>query len=137
MKSRSLRLFAPGLAAASLFLSGCAGLSAPDKDAMAQIPIVRFGEAAPAGQDFVRHYPAGSTLPVVAGVYGSLLAQAETATLNVRLNRDVFVYRQWVSFDGKSWQPGNEAVGVKIELKLPGETDGKAPGQLRAEFNLK
>ncbi len=137
LKSRSFRRFAPGLAAASLLLSGCAGLSAPGQDALAQIPVVRFGEAAPAGRDFVRHYPAGSALPVVAGVSGSLLAQAETATLNVRLNRDVFVYRQWVSFDGKSWQPGNEAVDAKIELKLPGETDGKAAGQLRAEFNLK
>ena len=137
MKSRSFRPFALGLAAATLLLSGCAGLNAPGKDAMAQIPIVRFGERAPAGQDFVLHYPAGSALPVVAGVYGSLFAQAETATLNVRLNRDVFVYRKWVSFDGKSWLPGNEAVGGKVDLKLPGETDGNAPGQLRAEFNLK
>ncbi len=128
MKTRFCRLLPLGLGAVTLVLCGCAGLNAPGKEEMAQIPTIRFGDAAPAGKDFVLHYPAGSTLPVVTSVNGSLFEQAENATLNVRLNRDVFVYRKWGSFDGKSWLPGNEAVSGKIELKLPGEMDGQAPG---------
>lgn len=131
------RLLALGLAATTLILTGCAGLRTPGQEEMAQIPTVRFGDPAPAGKDFVLHYPAGSTLPVVTTVHGSLLDRPEKATLHVRLKRDVFVFRQWVSFDGKSWQPGHDAVSGKIEFKLPGESDGQAPGLLGAEFNLK
>ncbi|MFZ2852947.1 MAG: hypothetical protein WAZ34_02400 [Rhodocyclaceae bacterium] len=137
MKTGLLKRLPLGIAASTLILSGCAGLGAPGGDEMARIPTIRFGEAAPAGKDFVLHYPAGSPLPVVTGVFGSLFEQAEKATLDVRLKRDVFIYRKWVSFDGKSWLPGNEAVNGKIELKLPGEADGQAPGRLSAEFNLK
>ena len=137
MNTRLRRLLPLGLSAVTLIVSGCAGMAPPGKDEMTQVPTIRFGEAAPADKNFVLHYPAGSALPVVSSVHGSLFAQADKATLNVRLNRDVFVYRQWISFDGKSWMPGNEAVSGKIELKLPGETDGKSPGLLSVEYNLK
>lgn len=130
------KLFALGLAASALLASGCASLNPPDADKMAHIPTIRFGETAPTGQEFILHYPAGSPLPVTSSVRGSLLDRPEQATLHVRLKRDVFLYRQWFSFDGKSWMPGHDAVSGKIAMKLPGETDGKSPGELSAEFNL-
>jgi len=122
---------------AGLSLFGCASLVPPKAEDMAQVPKVRFGDSAPAGKEFVAYFPAGTQLPVVASVEGTLLDQKAKAVLHVTLNRDVYVFKQWVSFDGKSWVSGQDVVGSKFEIKLPGVEDGKNPGAMTAEFNLK
>jgi hypothetical protein len=61
----------------------------------------------------------------------------ERATLKPRLKRDIYVYKTWASLDGKTWQRGNALVAGRIEFRLPGETDGRAAGKLRVEFNQK
>lgn len=122
-------------------LVGCSGMMPPKAKDMAQIPIVRFGDDAPAGKEFALLYPAGMSLPVNASVSGTLLAQSDKATLHVTLKQDVYAYKQWVSFDGKTWQRSDKVIGVKIELTVPGTgkngMDGKSPGNLGTEFNLK
>ena len=95
------------------------------------------GQTAPAGQPFVLHYPAGAPLPVETSVSGTLLEKTDKSELQVSLKRDVYVYKHWASFDGKDWQRGDRLVGGRIGLTLPGESDGRAPGTLSAEFNLK
>lgn len=122
--------------AATLGLGACAGIP-PTASEMAAVPVVRYGNQAPAGGEFVLHYPAGAALPVVASVDGTLLGRSAQATLDVAVKRDVYVYRNWVSFDGKTWQSGNGAVDGEFRITLPGETDGKAPGSMSARFDLK
>lgn len=121
----------------SIFIAGCAGMTAPSAQDMSQIPVVHFGDSAPVDKPFVIHYPAGASLPVDASVNGDLLDKSDAATLHVTLKRDVYVYKQWVSLDGKNWQRGNELVTGKFEMRIPGTQDGKDPGVLHAEFNLK
>ncbi|WP_448188333.1 hypothetical protein [Azospirillum sp. sgz301742] len=118
-------------------LGGCVGLFPPGAEDMAKLPVVRYGEAAPAGGEYVRLYPAGVPLPVVAGVSGTVLTKPAQARLEVATNRDIYVYRTWVSFDGKTWQAGDKVMDARFEMKLPGETDTKAPGALTAQFDLK
>lgn len=122
---------------AGLGLNACAGISPPSASEMAALPVLTYGQPAPAGQDFVLHYPAGTPLPVQATVTGSLLAREDKADLQVSLKRDVYVYKGWVSFDGKNWQRSQELVTGKITATIPGEADGRNPGTLAAEFNLK
>jgi hypothetical protein len=124
------------LATATLSLGACAGFP-PTSEKMAKVPVVRYGSPAPADGEFVLLYPAGAPLPVVASVGGSLLEQPAQAALNVALKRDVYLYRYWVSFDGKTWQDGDDVVDGEFTITLPGETDGKAPGTMSARFDLK
>lgn len=132
MKSSSIVL-----ALIALALAGCSGMTPPNANEMAQIPIVRFGDEAPAGKEFATYYPAGVSLPVNASVTGTLLAHDAQTTTHVTLKRDVYVFRNWASFDGKTWQRSDKLVGGKFEIEIPGLRDGKNPGKLSAEFNLK
>lgn len=130
------RTVAPLTACLSILLLGaCAGI-APTADEMAKVPVVRFGQPAPADGNFVLHYPAGAKLPVVASVKGSLLSRTDEKTLEVSPARDIYVYRQWVSFDGRTWQAGDAATVNRFEVELPGK-DGTGPGRLSATFDAK
>lgn len=125
----------PAIVLAASVLTACA--SVPSSEQMAALPVVTYGQAAPAGQPFVLHYPAGTALPVRTAVGGSLLAQEGSAELQVKLKRDIYVYKNLASFDGKHWQSGRDIVGGKIVMTLPGESDGRSPGNLSAQFDLK
>lgn len=125
----------------AISLVGCSGMMPPKAKDMAQIPVIRFGDDAPTNKEFVLLYPAGMSLPVSASVSGTLLAQSDSTTLHVATKQDVYAYKQWVSFDGKTWQRSDKVIGGKFEITVPGTgsdgIDGKSPGKLSAEFNLK
>jgi hypothetical protein len=120
-----------------LSMFGCSTWMAPSERELAQVPKVRFGETAPAGKKFVLIYPAGTPLPVVASVGGTLMNQTDKATLHVTLKRDLYVYGHWVSFDGKKWEYGHHAVDGKFDFQLPGLENGSNPGALGVIFNSK
>lgn len=129
------------LTLSTLALSACASLGGPSPEEIGRLPVVRYGQPAPAERDFVLLYPAGAQLPITARVTGSLFEKSDETTLNVRLKQDVYLYRDRISFDGKTWDKGNDKVASKFWLALPGDKDGKrdaqSPGELGAEFNLK
>lgn len=121
----------------SLGLGGCASLMPPSAADLEKIPLIRFGNAAPADGEFVLHYPKGAPLPVQASIAGDLVAEKAVATLHAAPSRDIYQYKQWVSFDGKNWQNGMDTVGVSIRIEMPGVKDGKTPGALETTFDLK
>lgn len=122
---------------ASLLLSACANLLPPSSSELAALPVVRYGTPAPSGQAYVLHYPADAALPVTARIGGNLLEENAESQLQVKLKKDVYLYQQWLSFNGKDWQASQQLIGGKISLHLPGEKDGRNPGELSAEFNQK
>ena len=132
-------LFASLLAAA--LLPACASLSAPSPEEIAKLPVIKYGQASPESGEFVLYYPAHTDLPVVTRIDGNLFSQTAQADLKVQLKQDVYVYRHLVSLDGKSWQNGQQKIGGRVTLNLPGDKAGKrdarSPGELAAEFNLK
>jgi hypothetical protein len=76
-------------------------------------------------------------LAVLARVDGTLLEQASTANLSVRLKRDVYVFHGWMSYDREIWLPGSEALSQKFEVSLPGVVDGRTPGLLSTTYDLR
>lgn len=121
----------------TLLLGACATLLPPSSADLAGLPVVRYGTPTPADGNFVLLYPAGVDLPLDTAVDGDIFEKNEQATLKPRLKRDIYVYKTWASLDGKNWQRGNTLVAGRIEFRLPGETDGRAAGKLRVEFNQK
>ena len=109
----------PLVLAVLIGLGGCASLQQPTTESLSAIPEVQFGDAAPASGDFILHFPAGKPIPVMASIKGSALSQEAENTLNVTLKKDIYAYKQWVSFDRKTWQRGDEVIGFKIEIKIP------------------
>jgi len=131
----------PAALVCATLLSGCASLSAPTPEEIARLPVVTYGEKAPANGDFVLLYPAASHLPIEVSAQGSLLAQSDRAELKVRLKQDVYLYRGQISFDGKTWSRDSERVDGRFIISLPGfknnRPDAVSPGAMSAEFNLK
>lgn len=129
------------IALAALTLSACSSLGGPSPDEIARLPVVRFGQAAPADGKFVLFYPAGVDIPVIARVEGSLLSKTDQARLNVQIKQDLYVYQSLVSFDGKQWSKSHDKVQGKFWMWLPGykqdKLDAQSPGNLGAEFNLR
>jgi len=130
-----------GIAIIALSLSACASLTSPSPEEISRLPVVRYGQPAPADGNFVLLYPAGVDLPVIAKIDGSLFSKADQAKLNVQIKQDIYRYHNLVSFDGKAWSNGHDKVGGKLSLALPGDKlgqrDGQSPGELAAEFNLR
>lgn len=127
------RLILASLVAASL--SACAGLP-PSKAEIAQAPHLQFGQPLPEGNNYVLHFPAGTPLPVSTIVDGSLFEQDGQATLHVTLKRDVYVFRQFASFDGQNWQPARALIETRLELQIP-QKDGSNAGMLHIKMDQK
>ena len=125
------------IAAAAMSLSGCASLFIPSAESMARLPVVRFGEKAPDHQDFITYLPAQTPLPVDAAVQGTLFDQDAKAHMTVTLKKGVYIYKQWISFDDKTWMRGQEGISGTFVIGVPGVKDGSNPGEMKAEFNLK
>jgi hypothetical protein len=116
-------------------LTACAGLP-PSIAEIAKTPQIRFGQPLPSGDNYVLLFPAGTPLPVSTLVDGNLFEQDGKSTLNVTLKHDVYVYRQFASFDGLNWQPSQKLIETQLELQIP-QKDGSNAGLLHMKINQK
>jgi hypothetical protein len=133
MKQLNLPIFA-GLVAI-LVLSGCASLSRPSAEQLAALPTVEFPNTPPTG-DFIFKLPGGKPIPTQVIIEGSALASGASQTLNATLPRDLYVYRNWVSEDGKNWKPAGELLKVEVAVTLPSQEHPK-PGEIRVKVDRK
>ncbi len=117
---------------ASLAISACAGV--PTSSELAQVPMVTFGEKIPANQDFILLFPAGQPISTDVQIVGTLLQQQASDQLTVTLKRDIYAYKNWVSFDGKNWIEAREALAVRFDVKLPGPKHPQ-PGYIRVAID--
>jgi hypothetical protein len=116
-------------------LSACAGLP-PKPEELAKVPHIQFGQPLPQGNDYVLHFPAGAVLPVAAAVEGNLFENGDQANMHVTLKRDVYAYRQFVSFDGVNWKLYLNLIDIRLELQIP-QKDGGNAGIVRVKVNQK
>ncbi|CAL94987.1 hypothetical protein [Azoarcus olearius] len=125
---------------AAFTLSACSTLIGPSAGEIAALPVVSYGQPAPQGE-FVLRYPAGTDLPFNASVGGSLLTEAAQSTLKVRVKQDIYVYKDKLSFDGKTWSAARSKIGGEFRISPPGMKDGQidpqAPGEMSAMFNAR
>lgn len=129
----------PLLLAASL--TACSGLqrsmaSLPDASVLETLPVIKFGQAKPAQGDYIVYFPASEPITAIARVQGSLFEKADSKELQVKLRRDLYLYKNWVSADKRQWVKDSDAVGGNIHVTLPSWENPK-PGDILIEFNTK
>ena len=114
MKALKLAL----LGTAILVASGCA--SVPKQSDLSQWPIVTYGDKTPAPGKFILHFPAGQPIPTDVAIVGNLLTEDARTSLVVSLNRDIYVYEKWVSFDGTHWMDARDVMSIAVKVQIPG-----------------
>lgn len=136
------RLTTLGTAVAlAVSLAACAGPqrstgSLPTPEVLGTLPVIKLGQAKPVSGDYIVHLPASDVVTTQVKVQGSLFAQTDSKELQVRLKRDLYLYKNWVSFDKLSWKKDDQAVTGNISVRLPGY-DEPRPGEVLMDFNLK
>ena len=119
-----------------LMLGGCASMQAPTSEALTAVPVVEFGNAAPEGGDFILYFPAGKPIPMTTAIKGSALSEEAEITQTVKLKQDIYAYKEWVSFDGKHWQPSEDVLAIKADMMIPSIQHPK-PGLIKIQVDLK
>jgi hypothetical protein len=115
-------------------LAGCAGFGNLKSEEVRDLPLVKFGDVVPQNRDFILYFPAGQPIPTVVQVQGNLFERSAEETVSVTLRKDIYVYKEWISFDRKHWY-GDEAFGLNLNIQVPGYRH-PGPGS-QAGFNEK
>jgi len=115
------------IASATVVVSACATTQMPDTSAISQLPVIELGQDAPSNKEYVLLLRAGQNVPVTVSMKGSLLAGEKSANMDVEMLKDVYLYKQWSSLDGKTWNKKNinflvgtglDTQGAKVSITI-------------------
>ena len=124
MKSIVLWLLAVG---ATIGIIGCATMRLPDASLINSLPIIELGQESPDSNQYVLLLRAGVNIPVTVAISGSLLSKEGKTNTTVQLKRDLYLYQEWSSLDGKTWRPKNinlliaaglDPTGGKVDITV-------------------
>ena len=126
MKSKMVLLILSLLA-----MSACS--TPPSQSSLAGLPVVEFGQAVPSSGDFILHFPAGKDIPTDIAISGNIFQQPAQDVLTVKLKRDIYSYKKWMSYDKQTWLNAHDVFGVKLDIKIPSYTYPK-PGHIKVDM---
>ena len=121
---------------ALIAFSGCATLQKPSQQMLTNFPVITFGEFVPPDTDFILYFPAGKTIPTTVSIVGNLFEETAEEVLNVTLRDDIYAYKEWISFDRKTWAKGEDVLDTNLEIKIPGYEYPK-PGFMKLQMDWK
>ena len=127
------RIILPILAAL-VVLGGCA--MPPNQNEIDQFPVIQFGESVPENGDYILHFTAGEEIPTTVNIEGDIFQQPAKQVIKVKLKRDIYSYKEWMSYDKQHWLNGQDALGVKLDIKIPGYHHPK-PGHITLNLSEK
>jgi hypothetical protein len=83
------------------------------------LPIIEIGQEQPDNGEYILLVRSGVDVPVTISISGSLLSKESKTKTNVQLKRDIYLYKQWSSLDGKTWGKKNInlLVGTGLDTK--------------------
>ncbi len=103
-----------------LLTGGCASIERPTADEFTRLPLIPFGNSVPADGEYILHFPHGIAIDTPVTFGGNLFIADDMKTLSVTPRQDIYVYKEWVSYDRKNWQLADDAMKADLQLKLPG-----------------
>lgn len=108
------------LVAILLTATACSLPIRPSAEHLDELAVIPLGADVPAGQDYVLYFPAGVKIPTEVWIGGTLFASDTQQHLSVALKRDIYVYKQWVSYDRQTWLSARDVIDSDIDIKIPG-----------------
>lgn len=117
-----------------LSLGGCASMSGPDTAELNKLPVVQYGQPVPADGNYVLHFPAGVAIDTPVTFKGNMFEREATADVSVKPVKDIYVHKQWLSYDGEHWMDANKAIDLKVQVVVPGYHRPE-PGYVTLEMN--
>ena len=122
-------------------LSACSGLqrstgSLPEAATLEALPLIKVGQAKPAQGDYIVFLPASELITATAKVQGTLFEKTDSKDLQVKLKQDLYLYKNWVSFDRQKWVKDTDAIGGNVRVTLPG-WDHPQAGEVLIELNTR
>ena len=122
-------------------LSACSGLqrstgSLPEAATLEALPLIKVGQAKPAQGDYIVFLPASELVTATAKVQGTLFEKTDSKDLQVKLKKDLYLYKNWVSFDRQKWVKDTDAIGGNVRVTLPG-WDHPQAGEVLIELNTR
>lgn len=129
--TKMLRLLSIAL---SLVAAGCASPQAPSTELLSGLPVVEFGQAVPADKEYILLFRAGKPIPLDVAVKGSLFAKDAEQRLEVTVRKDLYVYKDWVSYDRVTWRNGREAIKTDAQMRIPSYKHPE-PGLIRIQMD--
>ena len=114
-----LTLFTLGL----VMLSACA--TPPTPASLSGVPVVEFGNATPDKGDFILYFPSGKNIPTDVIIDGDIFQQTAKQVMTVKLKRDIYSYKDWMSYDKQNWHFARDKLSMMLDIKIPSYTHPK------------
>ena len=118
---------------ALLFVAACVSLP-PSPESMSRLPVVEFGQTVPADGEYVLFFPAGKAIPLDVAVKGNIFAKDADQRVNVTLRKDIYVYKEWISYDRVTWRNGRDAIKSSAQMRIPGYKHPE-PGLIKIQMD--
>jgi len=101
----------------------------PSSSLLDEKPVVTIGHTSNPPEDHIIFIPANTEFPVEFSINGGVFNKSATSKVMVSFREDMYLYKYWASFDGRTWvnshkilnvEPsgGFDASGGKVEVKL-------------------
>lgn len=116
-----------------LLVTGCATLN-PISGRLDDLPIIPFGGETPTDGEFILHFPQAVPIETSITFAGNLFIASDVQTMQVRPKQDIYLYREWVSFDLQRWRNASETLHADLKMQLPGY-DHPGPGYLHLRLD--
>ena len=121
---------------ATFLVAGCASWRAPSADELSALPVVQFGQPVPAGRGYILYFPPDQPIPVNASIRGNIFAKEAEQRLDVTLRRGIYSYKEWISYDGKSWSNARDVLKTDARIVIPGYRHPE-PGEMSIRMDEK
>ena len=103
----------------TLIFTSCASLDRPG-ETLGTLPTVKFGDKTPADGQYILHFPSGVPIDTPVSFGGNLFTAEDREILTVIPRQDLYVHKQWISHDRKTWHKAGEVLKTDLQVVLPG-----------------
>ncbi len=109
-----------------LTLIGCASLPSPAENPFDHARTITIGSGSPPEEAHILYIPAHQPIPVTLNISGNLMEHSTTVQDTVSIKRDIWVYQNWISYDGKTWQSLDKLPRPNIDMSMTINASGAA-----------